>query len=338
MDKCENWLYKGMITISGIDETEDEEPRDLIQNFLEHKIGIEGGLDIMFAFRTGGQNTDGKPRLILFKLIDPNDSALIYGNISNLKGKKDSHGDRYLVKDYITEKTADAKQCFRDIAMENRRMPVSHQMRVEAKSGNLYVNGKKYTKEVVEPTLKDTLLMPKSVEKELKQLPVIPSETKTVQGSNFQAFATKVNMLEDVKATYALLKLQHGSATHIVCAYRIFGIRHYQYQDYADDGEYGAGCRMLAQLKQLGVFNIAIFVVRYKTGGNIGVVRFQTYEELAKVVARCVPEVKHFGQDFQHQDRILYNGLKEAVNRRGRGRGRGGGRPTTTRGGGTFRK
>ena len=73
-------------------------------------------------------------------------------------------------------------------------------------------------------------------------------------------------------------------ATHCIGAYRVFGAAHYKLQSSYDDGEHGGGRRMLNILKEEGLFNMAIFVVRYKEGENIEKLHFKVIEELSKVV------------------------------------------------------
>ena len=257
------------------------------------------------------------------------DSGAIYGNISNLKHCRNSSGGKYYINDYRTEKDSDHRQRIKDIMMDNTRMPVSHQMQMEVKGANLFVNEDRYEKEVEPPTAKDVLLTTKAKEKELQRLQIFEGPSETCDGSTFYSYAAKADTLEDVKVLYHKIKMENVSATHISCAYRIFGIKHHNYQDYADDGEIGAGRRILTELKTAKVFNVAIFILRYKAGGNIGPVRFQIVSNLAKQAVALIPEAADFGKDFQNQDKILRQSLTQAGIhlRRGRGAGRGRGGP-----------
>ena len=330
LEKCESWLYKGMMTVSNIDEVKSEDTKQLMYEFLKNKLKIDFEIEIMFAYRLGPKKSS-KPRNILFKLYDPTDAQLIYANISKYKDLKNLAGDKYFINEYSTEVTTEQKQRIRDVIMENRRMPVLHQMTMEKKGPSLYVNDECYEKQITPPTLKDMLLMNKMEKKEVNAMELVPGDSERVQTSLFQAFACQVKTLEEVKQCYMKLKMEHGSATHIICGYRIFGIRHHVYQDYSDDGEIGGGRRILGKLKAAGVFNIAVFVTRYKAGGNIGAQCFNIIANLTKKAIKLVPSCINFVREQQSHDRILSEALNNAV--RPRRQSRRGFNPNDPRGG-----
>ena len=86
-----------------------------------------------------------------------------------------------------------------------------------------------------------------------------------------------------------LIKEQHLSATHIMCGYRLFESDMISLQNYSDDGEHGGSRRILDVLKQSGVFNVAIFVVRYYGSKNVGKARFDAITELAEKMLGAIP-------------------------------------------------
>ena len=182
------------------------------------------------------------------------------------------------------------KQRIRDITSENRMMPVSHQMQMEVKQSELYVNGDKYQKAVMPPNAKDVLLITKQQEKALDGINILSGQEDYVDGSKFYSMVVEASTLKQVQDAYRKIKLQHASATHIICGYRIFGIKHHIYQDYSDDGEYGAGRKILNTLKQRSAFNIAVFIVRYKTGSNLGAARFAIFEKLTLAAIALKPQ------------------------------------------------
>ena len=321
-----------MVTISGLDKEYNddgyEDTRGLVEDFVKKKLKIKEGIDFAFSFRIGAAKQN-KARNVLVKLIHPIDKQLIYDHVSNLKNCRNKNNERYFINDYMSEKDSDQKQRIKDIVMENRRMPISHQMQMETKGNQLFVIGDKYVTEVEPPTTKDFLLTTKTEEKELNKLRLVAGPSDTKDGSLFKSYAAKVQSLDDVKQHYHKIKVDNASATHIVCAYMIFGIKHHIYQDYADDREIGAGRKILSELKSSKAFNIAVFVLRLKSEGNIGPVCFQIFADLAKQAMQLIPGATHFGKDFQHQDRILKDGLNRAGvrPRRGTNHSARGGRP-----------
>ena len=59
--------------------------------------------------------------------------------------------------------------------------------------------------------------------------------------------------------------------------------------DCVDDGEMGAGRKLLFSLIDDGVENTAIFVVRYHRGPNIGCIHFDIITEVAKDAIKAIP-------------------------------------------------
>ena len=102
-------------------------------------------------------------------------------------------------------------------------------------------------------------------------------------------------------------------ATHIIGAYRIFGANHARLQDYCDDGEHGGGRRILNLMKEQNLFNLAIFIVRYKKGGDIGYKRFEIITELAKAAMHAIPAPLDTGHRDFAEERELAKSLKKAV-------------------------
>ena len=77
-----------------------------------------------------------------------------------------------------------------------------------------------------------------------------------------------------------------ASATHNIYAYRIStpdGICEYYY----DDGEFGAGRRVLKQLQDAGLQNILVCVTRWFGGKELGRARFDHIEEAVRDVLTC---------------------------------------------------
>ena len=78
------------------------------------------------------------------------------------------------------------------------------------------------------------------------------------------------------------MKIKYGDATHVVGAYRLHGARGPFKQGYIDDYEHGAGAKVLEVLKEKDQDNVAVFVVRYHFGANLGKRKFEIYQELAE--------------------------------------------------------
>lgn len=91
------------------------------------------------------------------------------------------------------------------------------------------------------------------------------------RGSEFTAHVDHVTTVEDAESMIADVRAAHADATHVVPAYRV---RADPFREYAsDDGEPrgSAGDPILTVLRGEELENIAVAVVRYYGGTNLGI-------------------------------------------------------------------
>ena len=69
---------------------------------------------------------------------------------------------------------------------------------------------------------------------------------------------------------------------------------------------------MLNILKEQGIYNIAVFIIRYKDGGNIGKARFEAITELTKMVIMKMPHLD-CGHRHDPEDIETATALQKAV-------------------------
>ena len=305
---CETKLQKGTITISGIKKIEGEEIRAVADKFFKEKLKLSS-IVIKSAYRM----TKYK---IAIQLLDPNDVALIFKNVSNLKGVKNDDDRFYKIDEFLPDHQFESKTRRRDIKRENSRMPFTHQTVINTEKNKMMVGEGEQKEEWKEPLqpepVKSYLLMSKLEEETLDGLTMMRGPDASKEGSNFISFAVRVASLEMVKLLYRKLKNEHQMATHVIGAYRIFGKEHHYLQSFCDDGEHGGGRRMLNILKEQGIFNIAVFIVRYKDGANIGKARFEIISELTKKAIARLPHLDR-GERKTEDDKETAEALRKAV-------------------------
>ena len=164
---------------------------------------------------------------------------------------------------------------------------------------------------------------------------VFVGEKREHKSSKFQVYAASVNSFAEVKKAYSKIKEANLAASHVPCGYRIFGSAMPFKQDFADDFDIGLGRTILNVLKQRGVYNIAVFVVRHFDGEHIGPARFEIVKEMTESILATIPGALNYGQSCEDQSlvRALNDVAKrrqpqrtytKAVNGRGRRGGRGG--------------
>ena len=310
IQKCQNKQHKGQMTINGFLKTASHGSlKDDIQKFLQEKVKLPRVTPITSAYRMNKAK-------VWFQLEDPNDTALIFKHVSNLKGQKNANERFYRIDEFLTEKEADKKTRMKDMKMENSRIPFTHQLTLSTEKGVLYSgteeNKHQYRRLLTKPVCRDYLLQTKEEEIDLEHIHIINGPCKEQEGSTFHVMAARIESIEELKKTYRRIKNDHCMATHVMGGYRIFGQDHIHLQDYYDDGEYGGGRRILQQLKEQQIFNLAIFVARYKEGGNIGKARFDIITELTKSVIAKVPGNIDHGKRDSEEEIELAKALKKA--------------------------
>ena len=304
--KITSRLNKGSFIVNGLMITEDEDGecdvKKDVTNFLKHKMEVKKDVKILSAHKMG----NGRAPPIWFSVKDTDDVPVIFKCASNLKGKKNSKGKKYLIRGYNSEQMKEEKLRQRDIIMENYRLPDSHRMDTDFVQGKLLVDGDVYSKEVREPTIRDSLLLNKEQEAALESLNFHVSDTKAENGSLFIAYAIEVQSTEQVSEAYQAVRQKHISATHVMGAHRIFGSKFHLLQDHMDNGEWGSGRIILDAIKSCKVWNIAIFIVRYHNGPNLGPRRFTIIADLVKNSIATFPRSLNYGQLFADQDSLKH--------------------------------
>ena len=127
---------------------------------------------------------------------------------------------------------------------------MAHKCNVTTKGGELYIEGDIYQKQVAVPDIQDVLLMSDQQKTELARLQIAVGPEVQEEGNRFFSYSAKSSNFEHIKQMYLRPKNMHLAATHIVCAYRLFGPKCHTMQDYCDDNEYGAGRAILQELKK----------------------------------------------------------------------------------------
>ena len=236
--------------------------------------------------------------------MDTNHVSTIFQHVPNLKGVKNDDGDRYNISEFLTEKGAEIRSHYQDLAKENRNLPVTYQAEIKMKAGKIQVDGKdlKYVKP---PAHAPLLALDEAEKQEIKPTEIWEGEVITVSTSSFIGYVMEADSFEIVKDAYKYLRAEHLEAQHVMCAYRLFGKKFASLQNYSDDGEVGGGRTLLKLLKELKLFNTVIFVVRIRDQKNIGAKRFIAIEEAAKSALSRMTKVTNRGQAESDQELVV---------------------------------
>ncbi|CEG42479.1 Uncharacterized conserved protein [Plasmopara halstedii] len=123
----------------------------------------------------------------------------------------------------------------------------------------------------------------RNVEREVVIAPLIVHGKMIIdRKSTFIAHACRVKSVQDVRAFLALLldDRKVEQATHNILAYRIVGAT--TIKDNDEDGEHGAGSKLLFLLELLKAENVAVVVTRWYGGIKLGPDRFKHINSCAR--------------------------------------------------------
>ena len=214
---------------------------------MKTKLQITSGLKVSAAHLMGKRATSP----VWFQLLDQDDVSVIFQHVSHLKDVTNATGKKFVLREYLTEEDREWKTRKQDLIAENRCLPVSHQVTMQHVKDDLMINGSKCQPVITPPLVKDVLLTPhaETGKNPFKDAGITVGDYKAENGSTFYSYIKEVNSFDEIKKVYQVIKAQHITATHTVCAYRIFGTKFYNLQDYSDDGEIGGGRVLLNILR-----------------------------------------------------------------------------------------
>ena len=110
----------------------------------------------------------------------------------------------------------------------------------------------------------------------------------------FDLFAEgmSVKSVDDLQRLYkkACLYCDSASSDHRVYVYRCTDASGKRYESYIDDGEHGAGRRLLRYMRENDIDDVAVVISRWYGGSHIGYERFEVMEKLVCDIANMLNE------------------------------------------------
>ena len=148
---------------------------------------------------------------------------------------------------------------------------------VHIKNQTLFINKKPVKQHIKVPTIQEVFNM--SVEEQTKSADIVftSSESTTDKGSVFKGHTLRINNSTDIHTALKKLKLLYPESNHMIFAYRMKS-----YTGFDDDGEYGAGRKLLNILEDGNFHNTLLFITREYGGIHLGQHRFLHIEKVAK--------------------------------------------------------
>ena len=256
------------VIIRGIPESEQETWDDTeakVVDFMkkELKIPDADGSMIDRAHRMGPKNFD-KPRNIAVKLSSSKAKNNIFKNVKNLAGKK-----HLSVQDQLPQEVQERRnRLWPRFKEAKERAKQDKSIKVRWSLDKLHVNGKVYSAsddiQCFDPDLTNT------------NTHIAHSSQLSEQGSTFQSHAAYLKQGDSVAGVLASLYSNRSiaKAEHNMYAYRLKEGDSVK-ESCSDDGEHGAGNRLLRLLREHNETDIVLICTRWFGGVHIGPKRFE---------------------------------------------------------------
>lgn len=198
----------------------------------------------------------------------------IFQNTFRLAGKP------YSVNQQLPEMYAEQKREMRQIKREIEKAEEGKAEQDKStflvRNNKLYVNGQLQRKPLTPPAPTD-LFANASERENMSKFKFTSAQSKPTKGSQFTAYACVVEKMEDVRMAYKRLFRENPEADHISAAFSAGNCEAYQ-----DDGEFGAGFRLLNIIRSAKLLNVAIFMVQHYGGEHLGPIRFTLIKSTAE--------------------------------------------------------
>ena len=134
--------------------------------------------------------------------------------------------------------------------------------------------------------------------KQIIDTPVCKGELTKIDDNQFTGYTAPVNRLSTIQDMYLKMKLCNPKAKHVICAYYLPGEDTLSCRGYCDDGEHGAGSKLLKLLIENDLQNWVVFVTRVY-GNKLGSSRHRYILEAALKCLEMYPE-NEYQDEFQH--------------------------------------
>ena len=268
------------ILIHNLKEEENENLGTKVIGLIKAHMNLD--VEFIRIHRNGPKHPGNpKPRIITGKLKNYNDKEHILQVMRQLREDKNSSLPFYITPQ-TPQQVHENKKKLQDLNYKYRTDKVMTKI-----TGNTLVfpNGNVYRDKVQEPRAEDLLTMKEEEVKKLEDITVYATEG----GNSFKAIASQVSSYAQVRNFYrrVLRDPEYASANHNILVYRFTGSEGLVHDGYQDNGEYGAGRRILKELCDQNVSNAVVIVSRIN-GKHLGPRRFQIMKDIATSAAEML--------------------------------------------------
>ena len=142
--------------------------------------------------------------------------------------------------------------------------------------------------------------VPKPVGLDLDNVPIVKGKIRLLDNSRFQAFCADVKSLSEINQVAEKIRSSEEGklCTHLMLAYRLSSTHGNITESCVDDGELGAGAKLLRVLQDNKLSDVVVLVARWYGGRHLHAKRFEIIrEEAHKILSQA-------GKITQNTDRM----------------------------------
>ena len=287
----------GNLFIRGIREHINEKCEDLAAEFFKGKLDLSPQpSDIIFAQQVG---INGKLKIkgkhvtlpcIMKVQCSPEFRRVAWSKKTLLKDQTDPDFHwKFFMNEHQPDIHKAAKKCYKkrvcQVYKENDHLPSDQKCIPRVIVDHLYINVELSPDPITPPTFKELYQLPHQVEIILRDLTIEYSQPLNVAGNTFQGYALAVDSFNEINFVYQKLKIEEKQVMHIMMACSI-GIGKERQEWSCNDGEHNRGLEIQKVLAEGKNTDIAVFVVCWKAGANMGGKRFKCIQEVARKVVQ----------------------------------------------------
>ena len=251
----QNSMKKSIVLNGLVTSVKKNECLQDILNFFETQLGVCPEIEDFFYLNP----TSTDPMVITFTTMQ--DKARIYDNISKLKGLVNTNDQPIYITNYLPAVINETRRRENDILKDNKKETVPAKCNMSRETGPLIIEGQRYQKKITVPTPRQLLNIQEDKLNKLFEMELIQGDEILCESNAIQGFVIQCNNLQTVQDAYIKMKLIHSAASHIVCVYRVPGIKKYECEDYCDDGDITMGRYVLQWMVKNKIDDCAIFLV-----------------------------------------------------------------------------
>ena len=235
--------------------------------------------------------------------------SLVWKNRQVLKGRTDEiHHWKFFVNIQRPEVFRAANTRYKvaldKVAEDNVGKEPKDKTIAKIRGTKLFVNGEIVADPIVVPSPKEILTNSSFDLELLDDIPCEQSNSYTISDSTFKAFTIEIQNFGQANVAYKKIKWENLFASHIMMACSIkdgTDIATFS----CDDGEDLAGAELEKLIKEHSFYNYALFVARWKLGGNMGSRCFKCINAVTTQVIKKVKTETELHPTSNPSDKVM---------------------------------